>query len=293
MGYMKIPNLYKDQTVLLLKECFALEKVHGTSARVSWKDEVLTFFSGGAQYDTFVQIFDFDKLQEWFAENFTGFTVHVYGEAYGGKMQKMSAVYGPDLSFIAFEVQIDGHWLAVPQAAIVAEKLGMEFVPYTRVPAVVEALDAERDRYSIVAERRGMGKDKPREGIVVRPIVELVTNANRVIAKHKGEAFRETASPRFVADPDKLKQLTQADEIAREWVTPMRLQHVLDKIPGVAEGLDMSHTPFVIQAMVADVLAEAGSEIVDNQVVRKAIAKEAAVLFKRHISTLLSGEHNA
>lgn len=30
MSYLHIPNLYKDQTILLLRECFALEKVHGT-----------------------------------------------------------------------------------------------------------------------------------------------------------------------------------------------------------------------------------------------------------------------
>lgn len=29
MGYLKINNLYKEQTILLFKECYALEKIHG------------------------------------------------------------------------------------------------------------------------------------------------------------------------------------------------------------------------------------------------------------------------
>ena len=29
MGYIHIGNLYKDQEILLFKECYALEKIHG------------------------------------------------------------------------------------------------------------------------------------------------------------------------------------------------------------------------------------------------------------------------
>ena len=38
MGYRHIDNLYKDQRILLFRECFALEKIHGTSAHVSWTE---------------------------------------------------------------------------------------------------------------------------------------------------------------------------------------------------------------------------------------------------------------
>ncbi len=49
MGYRKIPNLYKDADILLFKDCFASEKVHGTSAHVSWKDGKVNFFAGGGE----------------------------------------------------------------------------------------------------------------------------------------------------------------------------------------------------------------------------------------------------
>lgn len=38
MSYMHIDNLYKSQTLLMFRECYALEKIHGTSAHVMWKD---------------------------------------------------------------------------------------------------------------------------------------------------------------------------------------------------------------------------------------------------------------
>lgn len=285
MGYMKIPNLYKDQTILLFRECFAMEKVHGTSAHVNWTDGNLTFSSGGAAHERFVTAFDIEALQAQFEAHFgAGASVLVYGEAYGGRQQKMGSTYGPNLCFVAFEVKIEGFWLAVPQAADVVAKLGLEFVPYERIPATVDALDTERDRPSIIAEQRGMGTDKPREGVVIRPLIEVtLNNGERIIAKHKGDAFRETASPRIVDDPAKLAQLAQADAIAAEWVTPMRLQHVLDKLPSATA---MAHTGDVVRAVIADVIEEAGDEIVDSPAARKAIGRRASHLFRQHLQTL-------
>src|SRR5690348_10996218 len=37
MGYLHIGNLYKTQDLLLFRECYALEKVHGTSAHITCK----------------------------------------------------------------------------------------------------------------------------------------------------------------------------------------------------------------------------------------------------------------
>ena len=34
MAYQHIDNLYKNQDILKFKECYALEKIHGTSASV-------------------------------------------------------------------------------------------------------------------------------------------------------------------------------------------------------------------------------------------------------------------
>jgi hypothetical protein len=189
----------------------------------------------------------------------------------------MKATYGDALAFIAFEVQIGETWLSVTNAADVCQKLGIEFVPFAQGPATVEWLNEQRDADSEIAIRRGMGPGKKREGVVVRPVLEFLDHrGNRVMAKHKRDDFKETRTPREV-DPERLKVLVGAEEIAQEWVTPMRLEHVLDKIqkPHTAE-----MTGTVIKAMIADIEREAVGEIVASSAARKAISAATSKLYR-------------
>lgn len=283
MGYMHIENLYRPaaQRILQLRACYALEKVHGTSAAVHYRDGQLSFHAGGESHPRFVGLFDQAKLLTAF--QVMGYpTVSVYGEAYGGKQQGMSATYGPALCFVGFDVAVGDTWLDVPAADALTTGLGLEFVPYVQVECTIEALDRERDRPSVIAERRGMGTDRPREGIVVRPLFELVTSAGtRLMAKHKADAFAERTTPPKVVDPSMLVVLDEAEAIAREWVTPMRLRHVLDKLPAAT---DMQHTPVVIKAMLEDIHREAAGEIATGRAVDVAISKRTAALYKAHVT---------
>lgn len=277
MGYLHIDNLYKNQIVLLFRECYALEKIHGTSAHVSWKDGHVQFSSGGEKHSRFVSLFDEATLTAAFAA-LGHEKVCVYGEAYGGSQQGQKWRYGDKLRFVAFDVEIGDLWLAVPQAHDVAEKLGIEFVHYKKISTDLLLLDAERDAPSEQAKRNGIEDDKPREGVVLRPLIELRGNDGaRIICKHKRDEERETATPRKVVDPALLAVLTRATEIADEWVTPTRLAHVLDKLgPGV--GIERMRD--VIAAMTEDVLREGAGEIVDGREARGAISKKTAELFK-------------
>ena len=288
MGYMHIENLYRPeaQRILAFREVYALEKVHGTSAHVGWGPEGIRFFAGGAKHEAFVALFDTAALMDKFAQAFPVAKATVYGEAYGGKMQGMKATYGESLRFIAFDVQVGDLWLSVPDAEKVVLSLGLEFVPYEFGPTDLLWLGAERDRPSVVAERRGCGTDRPREGVVLRPPFEVRTNnGGRLIAKHKGDAFAETKTPREV-DPALLKVLEEAEAIAAEWVTEMRLTHVLDRLGNPTE---LSATGAVIKAMVEDVTREASGEIVDSKDARKAIGTRAARMFKARITTIQGG----
>lgn len=289
MGYLHIGNLYKDQRVLMFKECYAMEKVHGTSAHIAWREGRLHFFSGGERLDPFVALFDQAKLKEGF-EKLGCPEVTVYGEAYGGRCQGMKDTYGDKLAFIAFDVKIGETFIDVPNMAQVAERLGLEVVPWEKVSTDVAVLDAIRDRPSEVAARRGCGSDKLREGIVIRPLVEVTTsNGARVIAKHKGAAFEERATPPKVDDPEKLVVLANSAAIALEWVTDMRLTHVLDKLKPKGDVFAMEDTGNVIAAMVEDVLREAKGEIVESKETKAAIGKRAAQLFKQRVATLKAG----
>lgn len=281
MSYMHIDNLYKNQDILMYKECYAMEKIHGTSAHITYKSGRVGFFAGGGKYESFVVLFDEEALKERFGEIIIGDeSITVYGESYGGKQQGMSEVYGKEGRFVAFEVKIGDSWLNVQKAEGVVKGLGLDFVPYNQIPCSMSAIDAERDARSVQAERNGMGAH-PREGIVLRPLEEVTkNNGNRIIAKHKTDAFSETKTKREVS-PEKLKMLEESRAIAEEWVTPMRLKHILS---GNGVELAMENIGKLIPLMIEDVTREAEGEIVDSPNARKEIGRHTALMCKRMLA---------
>lgn len=289
MGYMHIANLYKDQKILNFKRCYVLEKVHGTSAHIKWDKGQLTFYSGGEKHERFCQLFDHEALRNAFTEMGHD-EVTVHGEAYGGSQQKMGHTYGPDLRFIVFDVMVGDVWLNVPNMDQVAKRLNLEVVPWKEVATELDILNAERDAPSEVAVRRGMGNDKTREGIVIRPLEEMtINNDHRIIAKHKVEKFGERNTPQDVknVDPNKLVVLSEAKAIANEWVTEERLRHVIDHLTynGMEPGIEK--TGAVIKEMVADVYREASGEIVESREATSAIGQRTAQMFKQYLQEKL------
>jgi len=294
MGYLHIDNLYKNQQILMHPECYALEKIHGTSAHVAWRDGQVHLFSGGEKHERFAALFDVAALVVVFA-GLGRPRVTVYGEAYGGSQQKQAHRYGPDLRFVAFDVLIGddskeatGEWLDVPSAHAFVSNLGLEFVHYERVSTNLVVLDAQRDAPSAQARRNGVIGDKPREGVVLRPLVEAKDRfGNRIIAKHKRDDERETATPRKVVDTSKIEVLTKAAAIADEWVTETRLDHVLDHLAAAGGEVGIERTRDVIAAMQKDVLREGAGEIVDSHAARAAIGKKTAEMFKTRLRAAL------
>jgi len=310
MGYRKTENMYKNTDIInLFRECFALEKIHGTSAHVRWQvtneepDGRLHFFSGGEKHGKFVPLFDQEKLTKEFKQ----FGLHtqqagitIYGEAYGGKCQGMRETYGDSLKFVAFEVLLGDksapsdslfrpQWLGVESAYEIVTNLGLEFVHFERGPATVEWLNEQRDKDSTQAIRNGCGEGKMSEGVVVRPVVEVSKNGGgRFIVKHKRKEFCETRTPREVTkDPEDLKVLSDAKEVAAEWVTEMRLDHVLDKLR--ADGVDvtkMEATRQVISEMINDVKVEGDREIEWSKEISTAVGRASVQLYKQRVMKL-------
>jgi hypothetical protein len=266
--------------------------VHNSSAHLSWNNGKLGFFSGGEKYESFITLFDHEALETKFKELSWFTKCIIYGEVYGGRCQGMKDTYGDKLKFIAFDVLINDKepplWLSVPQAEKLVLDLGLEFVPYKKVSTDLTVLDAERDAPSEVAIRRGCGNDKMREGVVLRPLIELKkNNGERIIAKHKGDKFKETSTQRKVVDPSQLKVLEDADAIANEWVTINRLGHVLQKIGIPEELLEMKDTKKVIDAMFEDVAREAKGEIVLSREAIGAMGRKTAGLYRQYLNNKL------
>ena len=320
---MKIQNLYKYQDILMFKECYAMEKIHGTSAHISFKktripDGVsflfhktyaftvrtepsfinnkkipgytdcyeIKFFSGGEKHSKFITLFDSEALTKVFAENVDCDEMTIFGEAYGGKQQGMSHTYGKELKFIVFDVKIGHVWLDVPKTHKLATKFGLEFVHYVKCTTDMQQLNFFRDTPSVQAIRNGCGDSKLREGVVLRPLIEVrKNNGSRVIAKHKNENFSEVRTPRQV-DTKKLQVLEEAEAIANEWVTPNRLKNLLSHMN--PDEIDMKNTPKVIKAMIDDVKIEGEGEIEWGKPVRHAVGKRTAKLFQQYFKDRLN-----
>ena len=285
MGYLHISQLYKDQTILLFKECYAMEKIHGTSAHIGWKFETkqIHFFTG-ENHQVFLSLFDEAFLKAKFEEVFPDQDVVIFGEHYAGKCQGMSGTYGKVSKFIGFDVKVGNAWLNVPNAEDVCQQFNIEFVHYEKIPTILELLDLEMNKPSVQAVRNGITEPKKREGVVLRPLVEMRTNnGDRIICKYKPEEFGETKTKREVS-PEQLKVLSDAKEIAEEWVTNMRLEHVLQKFPA---DVSMESMGDIIKAMIEDVYREGRDEIVESKEVGKAIGGVTVKLFKQKLQNTL------
>ncbi|KKW12603.1 MAG: hypothetical protein UY48_C0011G0050 [Candidatus Gottesmanbacteria bacterium GW2011_GWB1_49_7] len=289
MGYLVIENLYKDQRVLLFKSVWATEKIHGTSAWITYrgeeKPEKLLFHAGGASHESFVALFDEHVLLAMLIKIFGFKTVKIHGEHYGGSIQKMKDTYGDKHRFAVFDILVGDCWLSFDKVEQLCLKLGLEAVYGVIVPATIECLNAERDKPSIQS-MRNLGMQSPwlaREGIVIRPLVEMYDNDGRIIVKHKGQGFRETATHREVLT-EQLKILTDAKAIADEWVTSMRLLHVLDDL-GLTGTNNIADTGKIIKGMLTDIQKESKGETVITSEAKKAIGKKAARLFKEYLQS--------
>jgi len=285
MGYLHIENLYKNQAILLFKECYAMEKIHGTSAHISWKfaEKKINFFTG-ENHQAFLALFNESQLKAKFEEVFPDIDVVIFGEHYAGKCQGMSHTYGKVSKFIGFDVKVGDVWLNVPNAEDVCKQFNLEFVAYEKIEVTLDNLTAERDKPSVQAVRNGITEPKKREGVVCRPLVELRSNnGERVICKYKPDEQMETKTKREVSE-EQLKVLSDAKEVADEWVTNLRLEHVLQKFPA---DTSMESMGDVIKAMIEDVYREGHGEIVESKEVAKAIGGKAVQLFKQKLQSTL------
>ncbi len=286
MGYMHIDNLYKKPEFLqLFKTVNVAEKIHGTSSNITLSAEGIKFFAGGVSHAEFIKLFDQEKLQAKFAEMTDGHQHIIFGESYGGSCQGMSATYGKELKFIAFDVKIitpnqpQGFFMDVDRAEKFVHNLGLDFVWNFQCKNELEALDNYRDQPS----KQGFincGVTANAEGIVVKPIQECLNKfGKRWIVKHKRKEFMETKTPREV-NPDKAVLITEANEIAEEFVTMMRLEHVLDKL---SPPHSIEKTGEVVKAMILDIHREGRDEFTPSKEISSAIGRKTAELYKQKI----------
>lgn len=175
------------------------EKVDGTNIRVAFGTAEASTgyrrFDGrgeSAQIPSFLlarleEIFPHQKLTDLFWKEGETVDVTLYGEGYGAKIQKGGERYIPaGVDFILFDVRIGGLWLKSADVTDIAEKLGVQRVPIVGHGTLAEAIAMTRAGFA----SRLPGADRPAEGLVCRPAVELLTRrGERVITKVKTRDF--------------------------------------------------------------------------------------------------------
>jgi hypothetical protein len=130
------------------------------------------------------EMFPADKLTAAFWLDGKRVSAVLYGEGYGAGIQK-GGCYRPDKSFILFDVLVDGKWwLDRESVDDVAEKLGIDVVPYLGRMTLGEIASLVSEPFP---SKIGTGNA---EGVVARPIEPLFDRKGaRVIIKLKTKDF--------------------------------------------------------------------------------------------------------
>jgi hypothetical protein len=171
------------------------EKVDGTNIRVMWDGTQAQPISFGGKTDN-AQI-PAPLLQalekQWYphmellTETFGAKQVCMYGEGFGGKIQRGSNVYGPSPRFILFDILIEDYWLNRESISELGAKFGCEVVPVI-ARGSLELMVTQTELG--LASRVGIGTA---EGLVGKPVVELTNSrGHRVITKIKCRDFQGT-----------------------------------------------------------------------------------------------------
>lgn len=210
MEYHKIETLYerdeqthrlkpelvlKNRAYSLIKSWSWTEKIDGTNIRCIWDHA----FDGGIGRVTFGGKTDNAQIHadliKWLYENvsveklrtiFPDVSAVIYGEGYGAGIQK-GGDYSDTKKLIVFDVLVDGKWwLNWENTCDVAEKLGLERVPYFGEWTLEEAAQMVKDGFQ---SRLNGGKMRA-EGLVGRTAEPLFDKKGaRLIVKLKTKDF--------------------------------------------------------------------------------------------------------
>ena len=202
--YHKIQSIYKrtQQGVFILGEYATkeieyladmqwewTEKVDGTNIRIGI-DADGTYRVGGRTERAQIPAVLLDSIAALnLREKLPGVTdgpICLYGEGYGGSIQKAGATYGNPQRFVLFDVRIGDWWLLQPDVNDIASKLGIDVVPIVGRGTLAEG--EEHVRHGMVSTWGAFEA----EGIVCRPMVPLFDRrGRRVIVKLKTKDYRK------------------------------------------------------------------------------------------------------
>ena len=210
--YVKIPNIFKRYTdgpnknkliegeastpeidYLCNAEWVWSEKVDGTNIRILWDGYRVSFMgrTEKAQIPQDLQqkldeMFGGEAREEVFERIFGDKTVILYGEGYGGKIQKHGDLYG-DTNFILFDVVVNGYWLDRENVEDIAKTFDIDVVPIVGHGSLWKAVEYVREH------PKSRLRDYEMEGVVARPKTMLFDKSGKpIMTKIKCRDFERT-----------------------------------------------------------------------------------------------------
>lgn len=184
---------YRDETVKFLKDMTwqFTEKIDGTNIRIMWDGHKITY--GGRTeranipahlMNKLIELFGNEETEQLFEQIFGEKEVIFFGEGYGTKIQGVGGLYRSDVSFILFDVMINGNYQSREMIECAAKQFNLEVVPI-----IFEGTLDEGVAYVRTKPMSTIGK-APMEGLVARPKIELRDRCgNRMIVKIKVRDF--------------------------------------------------------------------------------------------------------
>lgn len=175
----------------------ATEKIDGTNVRVMWDGSEITFDGKtdnasmpGGLVQHLQSKFGTHEMLQAFQERFGESRVTIYGEGFGGKIQKGGSTYGPEMRFSAFDVRIGEWWLLQENFRGLMEGLEIPVAPsvytaegYWTAPLTAWIEMAQSGIESFYGPFTA-------EGLICKPTVELQTrNGERIVVKIKTRDF--------------------------------------------------------------------------------------------------------
>lgn len=166
------------------------EKVDGTNIRIMWDGNTLTI--GGRTDNAQINVQLMEILYKIFpVDKFKTFDnpITLYGEGYGPKINK-GGCYSLEHNFVLFDVMIFSsngrYWLRRDSVKEIANMMNIDVVPIIGNGTITDMVEKTKKGF------QSMWGDFTAEGIVARPMIELMTRTgHRIITKIKYKDFKK------------------------------------------------------------------------------------------------------
>jgi hypothetical protein len=187
-----IQGIFRNEAVEFIQDMHwqFTEKIDGTNIRIMWDGHKITY--GGRTeranipahlMNKLLELFGNEETEQLFEQIFGEKEVVFFGEGYGAKIQS-GGLYRPDVSFILFDVMINGNYQSREMVETAAKQFNLEVVPI-----ILEGTLDDGVAFVKTKPTSTIGT-APMEGLVGRPKVELQDRCgNRLIVKIKVKDF--------------------------------------------------------------------------------------------------------